>query len=320
MINVHLFDGSTYNRGGPELIQLPLADKALLWIDIEHEPIDSEQAIFDQFGCYPLTIQDARRLRHPPKIEHFTDQSFVLLRELVADHESLAFDTLQVASFIGSNFLITRHDKPSPAIISWQDNAKLSGLMARGPMVLFASITNSMGLAYLELLLDFEPALSEYEDTLLSTQGDSVLRDLISCKTWLRKLKRLHSYHDRVYLDLLTHLKQEHGDDIDAIHSVTDVYEKFERLNSLSALYYDLAGDLIDGHISLTSHHLNETMRVLTVVTAIFVPLGFLAGLYGMNFDNIPELHHPNGYFFLVAFMAFIATALIVIFKRNKWL
>jgi magnesium transporter len=56
------------------------------------------------------------------------------------------------------------------------------------------------------------------------------------------------------------------------------------------------------------------------VVTAIFVPLGFLAGLYGMNFVNIPELHHPNGYFFLVGFMAFIAVALVIIFKRNRWL
>ena len=74
--------------------------------------------------------------------------------------------------------------------------------MARGPMVLFASVTNSMALAYIDLLLDFEPALSEYEDTLLATQGDTVLRELISCKTWLRKLKRLHSYHDRVYLAL----------------------------------------------------------------------------------------------------------------------
>jgi magnesium transporter len=320
MINICLYDGTTYTCGGTELIQLPLADNCMLWIDIEQESAASEQLIFDQFKCHPLTILDARRARHPPKIEHFTDQAFVLLRELVADHEGLAFDTLQVAGFIGNNFLITRHENPSPAISSWLDSAKLSGLMARGPMVLFASITNSMGLAYLDLLLDFEPALSEYEDTLLSTQGDSVLRDLISCKTWLRKLKRLHSYHDRVYLELLTHLKQEYGDDIDAIHSVTDVYEKFERLNSLSALYYDLAGDLIDGHISLTSHNLNETMRILTVVTAIFVPLGFLAGLYGMNFDNIPELHHPNGYFFLVGFMAIIATSLVAIFKRNKWL
>ena len=81
-----------------------------------------------------------------------------------------------------------------------------------------------------------------------------------------------------------------------------------------------MAGDLIDGHISLTSHKLNETMRILTVVTTIFVPLGFLAGLYGMNFENIPELHHPNGYFILVGFMLFIAAALVMIFKRNKWL
>ena len=320
MINVCLYDGATHTRGGVELIQLPLADNCMLWIDIELESAASEQHIFDQFDCHPLTILDARRPRHPPKIEHFSDQSFVLLRELVAGHEGLAFDTLQVASFIGSNFLITRHDKPSAAINHWRKSPKLPALMARGPMVLFASITNSIGLAYLDLLLDFEPALSEYEDTLLSTLGDSVLRDLISCKTWLRKLKRLHSYHDRVYLELLTHLKQEHGDKVDAIHSVTDVYEKFERLNSLSALYYDLAGDLIDGHISLTSHKLNETMRILTVVTAIFVPLGFLAGLYGMNFVNIPELHHPNGYFFLVGFMAFIAVALVIIFKRNRWL
>ncbi len=320
MINVCLYDGVTHKRGGAELIQLPLADNCMLWIDIEQESAASEQLIFDQFECHPLTILDARRKRHPPKIEHFAEQSFMLLRELVADHEGLAFDTLQIASFVGSNFLITRHDKPSPAISGWLGNPKLPALLARGPMVLFASITNSIGLAYLDLLLDFEPALSEYEDTLLSTQGDSVLRDLISCKTWLRKLKRLHSYHDRVYLELITHLKQEHSDEADAIHSVTDVYEKFERLSSLSALYYDLAGDLIDGHISLTSHKLNETMRILTVVTTIFVPLGFLAGLYGMNFENIPELHHPNGYFILVGFMLFIAAALVMIFKRNKWL
>jgi len=320
MINVCLYDGVTHKRGGAELIQLPLADNCMLWIDIEQESAASEQLIFDQFECHPLTILDARRKRHPPKIEHFAEQSFMLLRELVADHEGLAFDTLQVASFVGSNFLITRHDKPSPAISGWLGNPKLPALLARGPMVLFSSITNSIGLAYLDLLLDFEPALSEYEDTLLSTQGDSVLRDLISCKTWLRKLKRLHSYHDRVYLELMTHLKQEHSDEADAIHSVTDVYEKFERLSSLSALYYDLAGDLIDGHISLTSHKLNETMRILTVVTTIFVPLGFLAGLYGMNFENIPELHHPNGYFILVGFMLFIAAALVMIFKRNKWL
>lgn len=320
MIKVCLYSASTFIQGGAEVIALPREKGAVLWIDIHNEPNESEQLIFDQFGCHPLTIQDARRRRHPPKTEHFTDQSFVLLRELTSVTGSLGFQTLQMSCFIGDDFLITRHDKPSKAIDSWWDNAELEKTVKRGPMVLFASITNNMGLDYLDLLLNFEPALTTYEDTLLTSPTDKLLRDLITCKTWLRKLKRLHSYHDRVYSQLLAHLKQEHESDTDAIHSVTDVYEKFERLNSLSTLYYDLAGDLIDGHISLTSHKLNETMRVLTVVTAIFVPLGFLAGLYGMNFDNMPELHHHNGYYILVGVMCSIALGLVALFKRNKWL
>jgi magnesium transporter len=319
MINVCFYDGTQLTRGGAELIQLPVAEGSYLWLDLEQEADKSELRIFDQFGCHPLTVQDARRPRHPPKTEHFSDQSFVLLRELTAN-DGLEFETLQLACFIGNNFLITRHDKPSAVISHWFNNNDLADVMANGPMVLFASITNGIGLAYLDLLLDFEPALSEHEDALLATQSDKVLRDLISCKTWLRKLTRLHSYHDRIYSELLTHLKDDHSEQVDAIHAVTDVYEKFERLNSLSALYYDLAGDLIDGHISLTSHNLNETMRVLTVVTAIFVPLSFLAGLYGMNFDHIPELHYPNAYFILIGLMTLIAVGLVTIFKRNKWL
>ena len=79
-------------------------------------------------------------------------------------------------------------------------------------------------------------------------------------------------------------------------------------------------GDLIDGHILLTSHKLNETMKILTVVTSIFVPLGFLAGVYGMNFDNMPELHNPYAYFILIGVMALVALCLLSYFKKNKWL
>lgn len=320
MIRVCIYDGTNLSRGGVELIVTPLAENSFIWIDIQAEPKESEQVIFDQFGCHELTIQDARRLRHPPKTEHFDDQSFVLLRGLGAVSEGLAFETLQIACFIGGNFLITRHDEPCRTIDTWWNDLGLEASLASGPFVLFASLSNSLGLEYLEFLLDFEPELSNYEDALLTSPNDNLLRELIACKTWLRKLKRLHSYHDRVFLQLLTHLDKKQRNGGNTVHAVTDAYDKFDRLNSLSALYYDLAGDLIDGHISLTSHKLNETMRILTVVTAVFVPLGFLAGLYGMNFDNIPELHNPNGYFILVGVMATIAIGLVVLFKRNKWL
>ena len=85
-------------------------------------------------------------------------------------------------------------------------------------------------------------------------------------------------------------------------------------------VFYSICGDLIDGYISITSHQLNQTMRVLTVITAIFVPLGFLAGLYGMNFDHIPELHMKGGYFVLLAVMGTIAVGLLALFRKIRWL
>jgi magnesium transporter len=103
-------------------------------------------------------------------------------------------------------------------------------------------------------------------------------------------------------------------------HEQLDVYEHLERIASLSSLLHDLAADLIDGYISVASHRLNQIMKVLTIVTAIFVPLGFLAGIYGMNFENMPELHSPWGYYGLLSVMGLIAGGLLLVFKRKRWL
>ena len=98
------------------------------------------------------------------------------------------------------------------------------------------------------------------------------------------------------------------------------MYEHQERAGSLASLYYELASDLIDSYISIASHRLNQIMKVLTIITAIFVPLGFLAGIYGMNFENMPELHSRSGYFILLSVMAGIAVTLLAIFRKIRWL
>ena len=85
-------------------------------------------------------------------------------------------------------------------------------------------------------------------------------------------------------------------------------------------MYYEICGDLIEGYISVSSHHLNNTMKVLTIITAIFVPLGFLAGLYGMNFENMPELGWKYAYFALLGVMATLAATMLLVFRRIRWL
>jgi magnesium transporter len=84
-------------------------------------------------------------------------------------------------------------------------------------------------------------------------------------------------------------------------------------------MYYEICGDLINGYLSISSHQLNNTMKVLTVITAIFVPLTFIVGVYGMNFDNMPELHWHYGYFYILGAMLVFAAAATA-FAYKKWL
>jgi magnesium transporter len=93
-----------------------------------------------------------------------------------------------------------------------------------------------------------------------------------------------------------------------------------QRNNTLADLYQSVINDLIDAYISLNGHHLNQIMKVLTIVTVIFVPITFLAGIYGMNFENIPELKSSGGYYILLSVMLAIVTILLIVFRKKRWL
>ncbi len=103
-------------------------------------------------------------------------------------------------------------------------------------------------------------------------------------------------------------------------HEFNDVFENMERLASLCQLNQELAVDLLNTHFSLASHRLNQVMQILTITTVIFLPLALLAGIYGMNFQFMPELSWHFGYFGVLGAMAAIAGGLAVLFKRKGWL
>ena len=155
------------------------------------------------------------------------------------------------------------------------------------------------------------------EEELVENANDELLSELVGYKTRLRRLRRTFNYHERLFSQWKEDVEEELGE---PDRAMTRLYEAAERLQSLVSLYYDWVGDLSDGYISLASHRLNNIMKVLTVITAIFVPLSFLAGLYGMNFDNIPELHFRYGYFVLLLVMTGIAAALLWLFRKSRWI
>jgi len=295
-------------------------DHALIWIDIAG-PITPEDSklLQAQFDLHPLALQDAGRNRHPPKFESFDQHSFLLFKELSAESDSIDCSTIQLAIFVGERFLITRHSGDSPTISRMAGEVAQARFMhARRAGVLGVHLCRLVVQRYLKVLLALEPRLEELERSVLTTGDDTVLGELIGYKSDLTRLRRFLHYHVNLIAELRPAGVPGFGDELE--HEILDVYDHQERAASLADLYYQQASDLIDGYISISSHRLNQIMRILTIITAIFVPLGFLAGLYGMNFQNMPELNSQWGYYILLSVMGLVATGLLLTFRRKGWL
>ncbi|WP_447553610.1 magnesium/cobalt transporter CorA [Vreelandella sp. EE22] len=312
-------DGKLH-MGGEELFeQWQQTPDAHIWIDLQGEPEDVERGLLEAFECHPLAIQDAHKERHPPKIEEFDTHTLIIYRGISSFDAELNFVPQQISFFIGERFLVTLH--PGEAMsVERLFNAQGQALLAQSPERAALRVMYTSAGFYSDSLLEFETALSDLEDELLENGNDVLMRKIITYRSRLVKMRRIFSYHKGITQELTAydyeHLPREQSE---TLHAINDVAERFERLYSLTQMYYDICGDLVDGYISISSHQLNITMRVLTVITAIFVPLTFIAGIYGMNFELMPELGWRYGYFLVWGVMLGIAGMLIWLFKRKGW-
>ena len=323
MVRLMLYNRATgqFATGGEELVAAwRQQSEALLWADLARNDLASEQKLLlQEFGLHPMGVDDALRDRHPPKIESFDDHLLLVLKGLGAVDREFEFGTIQIAMFVGKRFLITRRTGESMSVNQlWESLEAQPAQMAAGTDAMALRIARVMIERYLKKLLELEPRLEQLEQLMLTEPKDEMLAELIGYKTDLRKFRRVFVYHVQIFNQLLARQPPEFS--ADRGHELKDVQEKQERAASLATLYYEVAADLIDGYISLASHRLNNIIKILTIVTAIFVPLSFMAGLYGMNFENMPELHSRSGYFILLGVMATLATVLLIIFRRARWL
>ena len=325
MINARLLVENRIETGTESLLAAWRADpSATIWLDVEEGLTREMAALLEDLGCDELALRAAGRERHPPKVEDFGDSTFLLIRGIAELDASLELKPQQIAMFVSERLLVTVHRGHSLSTsYYWEQTAEAPELLA-DPALLALRIMHYASGRYLDIILDFEEKLGDLEDSLLSGSAEDAMKDLVAYRSRLRVLRRIFSYHQKVAEQIVAGASSHFGmgtdDAAPHAHDRRALYDRCERVYSLCAMYYEICGDLVEGHISLSSHRLNNTMKILTIITAIFVPLSFLAGLYGMNFDNMPELHHPLGYFIVLGLMATIATGMLLMFRRNRWL
>jgi magnesium transporter len=319
-----------YRKGNPKIEEdLTVADlpellkdqSALIWVDMESPTSEDERVLLDVFHFHPLTVEDCRENRHYPKVEEFQDYIYFIVHGVTADISPERFNTIELDGFLGPNYVITYHHESFRSINNVKQLLRTTPMACqRGPAFLLHQILDQVVDFYSPVLDDFDDRIDQLEDDIftLKSPNNQILAEIMDLKRSVLRLRRISGKQ----MDILHRMSRGEFALIpgDMRPFYRDVYDHLVRVVDLAESYRDLISGSLEAYLSVVSNRLNEIMKVLTIFSAIMLPLTFIAGIYGMNFDNMPELHSRYGYYTVWALMIAVAIAMLLFFKRRGWI
>jgi len=302
----------------PELLNDP---SVVMWVDMESPTAADEQVLLDIFGFHPLTVEDCRENRHYPKIEEFEGYIYFIVHGVRADTGPERFNTIELDGFLGSNYVITYHHDAFRSIANVKQQLRTTPVACqRGAPFLLYQILDQVVDYYSPVLDDFDERIDRLEEEIFTLQkpNNQILAEIMTLKRSVLRLRRISAKQ----MDIL--LRMSRGEFALIPQEMRpfyrDVYDHLVRVVDLSENYRDLISGSLEAYLSVVSNRLNEIMKVLTIFSAVMLPLTFIAGVYGMNFDNMPELHSTYGYYGVWIIMLVVAVAMLFFFRRRGWI
>jgi magnesium transporter len=291
------------------------------WIDLDGlAELEALQELGAAFGLHPLALEDVLNAPQRPKVEEFADHCFIVAQVPFWDPtEGVKFE--QISFFLGKDFLVTMQENPLSDVFQAVRDRLRSGRgfgRSRGPDYLLYALLDSVVDRFFPMLESLGEALEELEDELLERPTKQNLVRLHEIKRWLMTIRRNIWPVRELFSTLLR-------DDSGLVHPETapflrDCHDHTIRLMDVIENYRDLTAGMMDIYLSGVGMRTNEVMRVLTVMSSIFIPLTFIAGLYGMNFESMPGLKNPAGFTFCVGSMLALAAIMLALFRSKKWI
>lgn len=295
-----------------------------LWLDVTGlADIAAIQRIGDIFGLHPLALEDVVHVRQRAKVEEFDDHLFIVARIVDApDTQRLE----QFSMFVGRDFLITFQEHAGDFFQSVRERLRQGRGRTRngGPDYLAYALLDAAIDGFYPVLEALGENLETLEDAVISEPAPSQIDALHKIKRELLDLRRA-LWPARDMLSALSRNDAAWIADSTRLY-LRDCHDHAIQLIDIIETYREISSGLLDVYLSSQSARLNEVMKVLTIISTIFMPLSFIAGVYGMNFDtevsvwNMPELHWRLGYPIVLGLMSAVAAVLMVFFWRRGWL
>lgn len=301
----------------------PAADEGLnvTWYDVRGlHKIELIEELGKRYNIHPLVLEDVVDTQQRPKFEEYDGAIFLTIQALNFDVESLKVKTEQVAFYTGKGYVLTFQEDEADLFPGVRDRIHSSRgrIRKRGADYLSYALLDNIVDHYYVVLDQMEEVLEQLEADILANPGRESKEKIHNLKLQfiiLRKsvapLREAIGRFSRCENPIIaeeTHI------------FLRDLYDHTIQVIDTIDTYRDMMSGLYDLYLSEISFRMNSVIQVLTIMSTIFIPLTFLAGIYGMNFDNMPELHWKYGYFILLGVMLAIGLGLIRLFKQKNWL
>ena len=295
--------------------------RAVVWINIDglHD-VTTIENIAQPIGLHPLVVEDIVNTNQRPKSLDYETYLHAALRMLNIDAKTKRVDSEQISLILGENFVISFQEQGGDCLEPLRNRIRLGKGRARsaGADYLFYAIIDSIVDHYFIVVEEIDDRIEILEEELLHSAQPKHLSDIHRARRELLDIRR-------AVWPLREVIQGLYRDDCPLISDSTrlfirDVYDHTIEIIEVVELLRDTSGGLIELYMSHASNRVNMVMKTLTVIATIFMPLTFIVGVYGMNFENMPELSWRYGYPFVLAVMACITLVMLAQFKRKGWL
>lgn len=298
--------------GSLSLEQLTEDEVTWYWVDFS-DPNEQEASFLESFfHFHPLAVEDCFHYLQRPKLDYYEDFNFFVLHRL--QEKNLIAEEIDV--FLTDHSIVTFHKGQAIEIDKvWERIQAMKEELPKGPYFIFYQLMDKLVDQYFPILYKIEDGLNEVGN--MGTLAPAVMDRVFALRGDLLRLRKtIIPMRELVYRII----NSEHLAKVKQYREYfLDVYDHLVRLSEMVESNREMTADIRDNYISFNSNRMNAIMMILTVITVIFMPLTFIVGVYGMNFDYMPELKWHYGYFGVLILMASIAFGMYLWFKRKGW-
>jgi magnesium transporter len=292
----------------------------LLWVDLESSSRDEGALLSEIFRFHHLAIDDCfNKHIDPARIDDYGDYIFIIAQAIIYHERTEQLETTELNLFLGPNYVVSFHEQPLPFVSEVRRRCEENGLeLVRGADFLAHALLDA-------LVDDYQPAVEQLDDTLtrveelvLARPQPVVLQEVLVLKRNVQRLRRT-IIPQRDVVNRIARGEFPRVVRPESFIYYRDIYDHVVRVEQLVESVRDLADGVLNTYLSAVNNRMNEVMKTLSVVATILLPLTFIASIYGMNFEHMPELAWRYGYFAILGAMALVALGMVVFFRLRRW-